>query len=360
MNSYSKFGGFSIILLFSFFILNLPVYSQEDIGPLPEVPIPADNPQTKAKIELGKLLYFDPRLSGDGNTSCARCHDPKLGFSNGEELSFGYTSTKHWRHSPTIINGAYNASFFWDGRAGSLEEQALGPIEAAIEMNQNLVMLEEELRQVPDYVRMFKDVFGTEVTAENIAKAIAAFERTIISTNSPFDKYMEGDKNALSDKAKKGLELFKGKAQCIECHNGPNFADAVFHNTGIPETKILQTDSGCITARYFFGRGVGVEKLDRDYGRYLITKKESDRGKFKTPTLRDITNTSPYMHNGFFYELEEVVDFYNKGGGDDPNKDKVLKPLGLNDEEKQALIEFLKSLTGEKIVVETPVIPLRR
>ena len=360
MNPYSRFGIFPIILLFSFFTLTLSVYSQTDIGPLPEVPIPADNPQTKAKIELGKLLYFDPRLSGDGNTSCARCHDPKLGFSNGEELSFGYTSTKHWRHSPTIINGAYGTSFFWDGRAGSLEEQALGPVQAPIEMNQNLVMLEEELRQVPGYVKRFKEVFGTEVTSEGIAKAIAAFERTIISTNSPFDKYMAGDKNALNDKAKKGLELFKGKAQCFECHNGPNFADGSFHNTGLPETKVLQTDSGCITARYFFGRGVGFEKLDRDYGRYLITKNESDKGKFKTPTLRDIANTFPYMHNGIFYELEEVVEFYNKGGGDDPNKDKILKPLGLTEEDKQALIEFLKSLTGEKIVVEPPVIPLRR
>jgi cytochrome c peroxidase len=360
MNMRNRLHCFITALFFSILALNITVYSQTDIGPLPDVPVPLDNPQTQAKIELGKLLFFDARLSGDGNTNCAKCHDPKYGFSNNEELSFGYTSTKHWRHAPSIINGAYNTSFFWDGRAGSLEDQALGPIEAAIEMNQNLVMLEEELRQVPDYVRMFKAIFGTEVTAEGIAKAIAAFERTIISKNSPFDKYTAGDKNALNDKAIKGLGLFKGKANCIRCHKGPNFDDTDFHNTGIPETKMLQTDSGCITARYFFGRGVGVEKLDRDLGRYLITKKDSDKGKFKTPTLRHIDKTPPYMHNGIFYDLEEVVDFYNKGGGDNPNKDKLLVPLGLTDDEKEALVEFLKSLTGEKIVVETPVIPLRK
>jgi cytochrome c peroxidase len=360
MHIFRKCILYLITIFFSFYILCSPLYSQTDIGLLPEIPVPDDNPQTKSKIELGKLLFFDPRLSGDGNTSCARCHDPKLGFSNGEELSFGYTSTKHWRHAPTVINNAYNSSFFWDGRAGSLEEQALGPIEAAIEMNQNLVMLEEELRQVPEYVRMFKDVFGTEVTADAIARAIAAFERTIISTNSAFDNYIAGDSNAMNAMAKKGLELFKGKAKCVMCHNGPNFNDGRFHNVGLPETKTLQTDSGCITARHFFGRGVGFEKLDKDYGRYLITKKESDKGKFKTPTLRDIVNTWPYMHNGFFYDLEEVIEFFNKGGGDDPNKDEILKPLGLTDEEKQALIEFLKSLTGEKIVVEPPVVPLRK
>ena len=182
-----------------------------------------------------------------------------------------------------------------------------------------------------------------------LPRAIAAFERTIISTNSAFDKYIAGDRNAMNAMAKKGLELFKGKARCIMCHNGPNFNDGSFHNTGLPETKTLQTDSGCITARRFFGRGVGFEKLDKDYGRYLITKNESDKGKFKTPTLRDIVNTSPYMHNGFFYDLEEVIEYFNKGGGDDPNKDKILEPLGLTDEEKQALIEFLKSLTGERL-----------
>ncbi|MGR3310933.1 MAG: cytochrome-c peroxidase [Candidatus Brocadiales bacterium] len=311
------------------------------IGPLPSVPIPADNPQTQAKVDFGKQLYFDPRLSGNNKMSCATCHLPSLGFSNGQPFAKGGPdmTDEGGRNTPTVYNTAYIKSQFWDGRAASLEEQALGPIQNPIEMHEDLSKLVAELNAIPAYAMQSKAIFGTEITPEVIAKSIAAFERTVISTNSPFDKYMEEDKTAMSESAIRGMELFNGKARCIRCHNGPNFTDDKFHNIGVPSP----------------------DPTKFDVGRYGVTNDEKDKGAFKTPTLRSIAETAPYMHNGFAPLLMEVIEFYNqgggRGGGRDPSKDTEVISLKLTQQEKEDLLEFLKALTGEPLNITLPALP---
>jgi cytochrome c peroxidase len=332
--------------------------SEKKLAPLGPVPVPADNAMTPEKIELGKMLYFDPRLSGDSSIACAKCHDPAKGFSNGLQMSDAYPGTKHWRHVPTVLNAAYLSHQFWDGRAGSLEEQCLGPIQAPIEMNQNLTHLVSKLNGIPHYVGAFKKVFNSDITAENLAKAVAAFERTIVSKPGKVDRYLEGDKNALSESEKRGMELFMGKANCVACHNGAAVSDNLLHTTGVPEIEPLKTESDRIATRHFFAtdqKYPNPRSVDRDYGRELITKSGSDRGKFKTPSLRELKWTAPYMHNGAFETLEDVIDFYMKGGGDHPNKDPLLKPFKLSDEEVSDLIAFLEALSSDKL--PTPVKP---
>lgn len=307
------------------------------IGPLPPVTIPASNPQTKAKVELGKKLYFDPRLSGNNWISCATCHNPALGFADGLPRMLGGPASKEGgRNTPTIINTAYNGLQFWDGRAATLEEQALGPIQNPNEMNETLDNVIRKLNRMPDYVKAFKDVFGTGVTADGIAKSIAAFERTIVFANAPFDRYMMGDEHAMSESAKRGMILFNTKAECIKCHNGPNFTDNEFHNIGVPADGPLK----------------------EDLGRYNVTKNEAEKGAFKTPTLRNITDTAPYMHNGFFPTLFEVVQFYNGGGGRSENKSPDVHALHLTGQEVNDLMEFLKALTGELVQVKYETVPL--
>ncbi|GMU23971.1 MAG: methylamine utilization protein [Phycisphaerae bacterium] len=367
MRSGNKFG--AGIGLFAA-VLSATSALAEDVdlsrfGPLPPVDsvVPKDNPMTKAKIELGKLLYFDTRLAGDSSKSCASCHDPKTGWTNRNQLSDGYPGTKHWRSVPSVLNSAFTRNHFWDGRAGTLEEQAPGPIQAPIEMNQSPDHLVEKLAQIPVYQKKFKEIFDSEVTFENVAKAIAAFERTVVSRNVPFDEYLRGDKSALDAEQVAGLKLFAGKAGCVQCHHGPLLTDDGFHVTGVPEIEPLQKESDRIATRHFFAKGQGYKhpelghRIDTDYGRELITKKPEDRGKFKTPTLREVAVTPPYMHNGAFVTLEEVVEFYNQGGGKHPNKDSRLRPLNLTDEEKQALIAFLESLSGDDVIVEAPELP---
>lgn len=325
---------FMLVYLFCSFLaargINASDFSiHPPIGPLPPVPVPTDNPITDAKVELGKKLFFDPRLSGNNWISCATCHNPSMGFTDGLPRMLGGPSAKEGgRNTPTIINSAYNLSQFWDGRAATLEEQALGPILNPDEMNAGtLDALVKELSEIPGYVNAFKEVFGTGVTAEGIAKAIATFERTIIFADSPFDRYVLGEEDAMSDAAKRGMELFLGKAECILCHNGPNFTDNQFHNIGVP----------------------AAGPLKEDLGRYNVTKKEADKGAFKTPTLRNITETGPYMHNGFFPTLFEVVQFYNGGGGRTENKSPLIHALHLTPQEVKDLIEFMKALTGERV-----------
>ncbi len=331
------------------------------LAPLPPIKqfVPKDNPMTPAKIELGKMLFFDPRLSGDSSTSCAKCHDPESGFSNGSRLSDAYPGTKHWRGVPTVWNAAYAKLLFWDGRSPNLEDQAKGPIQAPIEMNQSPAHLVHKLRGIPFYRDQFKKVFDSDVTFDNIAKAIAAFERTIISREVPFDDYLNGDKSALDEEQIRGLELFKTKARCIQCHDGAIFSDGMLHALGVPETEALQKDSDRIATRHFFAEDAGYKnwKIDADYGRELISKSPADRFKFKTPSLREILDTAPYMHNGAFLTLEEVVDFYNGGGGDIKEKDPLLRPLGLTSDEKAALIAFLESLSGKPIRIKPPELP---
>ncbi len=329
------------------------------LAPLPAVSIPADNPQTPEKVELGRMLFFDPRLAGDSSLSCATCHVPEKGFSNGVDMSPAYPGTKHWRHVPTVLNAAYLTQLFWDGRSHSLEDQAQGPIQAPIEMNQNPGHLVEKLSQIPWYTAKFKQVFNSDVTFDNLAKAIASFERTIVSRNVPFDSYLKGDQSAISAAEKRGLALFKGKAKCFACHSGALLTDQGLHATGVPELASLKTDSDRIATRHFFAKDAGYKdyRIDADYGQELITKSAKDRYKFKTPSLREITETAPYMHNGAFETLEDVVDFYDRGGGDLPNKDPILVPLGLTDSEKEDLIAFLECLTGDEIKVTKPELP---
>lgn len=328
------------------------------LEPFKTVPVPEKNPQTPEKIELGKKLFFDRRLSGDGTMSCVTCHMPEMAFTDGQDISMSYPTTKNWRNSPTLINVAFQKFLFHDGRVKTLEDQALFPLMSAFEMNQNLDFVEEEIRQVPEYAESFRKVFNGEVTRERIAMAIASFQRTLISVNSPLDKYLKGDKNALSADAGKGMNIFTGKGKCLECHHGVNLADNKFHALNVPENPALLNDPRVIATMRFVAKVYhysDYRKLNEDPGRYLITKEKKDWKAFRTPTLRDIAKTGPYMHNGVFASLDEVIDFFDRGGG---KGNAVLKPLGLNTEEKQALKAFLvEALNGEEIIIRYPEIP---
>lgn len=335
-----------------------PKRSIPEIGPLGPVPEPPDNPTTEAKVALGKLLYFDKRLSGDGQFSCADCHAPEKGWGTGEAISKGYPGTRHWRNSQTILNSAYYPKLFWGGESTSLESQADAAITGNLAGNADPEMIEERLAQIPEYVGMFQAAFGIERPKyPHVLRAIAAFERAVpVSRNVPFDR------GALSEKAKRGMELFRGKANCIQCHNGPMFTDFSFHNTGVPKNDLFEKDPFAQIALRFqhYSRGATeseYRKADRDLGLYYTTRVPADRGRFRTPSLRELRYTGPFMHNGAFEVLEEVVDFYDAGGGDDPNKSSLLKPLHLTDEEKEALLEFLDSLSGDEILVDPPKLP---
>ena len=307
-----------------------------DIGPLPTiVPIPATNLNYKAKVKLGEQLYFDGRLSQNGAISCAFCHTPGLGFADPKQVSVGVGGKQGGRNSPTVYNTAFNPVQFWDGRAGSLEEQAIGPIVNPVEMAETHENVVKKLSQIKGYVTQFQLVFGTGISMQGIAEAIAAYERTIISTNSAFDQYVLGDKTAMNDEAQRGMALFKGKARCILCHNDSNFTDNQFHNLGVPQ----------------------VGPMKEDLGRYYVTRRPEDKGAFKTPTLRSIVETAPYMHDGAFKTLEEVVEFFDQGGGKNSNLSPLMKPLGLTKEEKTNIIAFLKALKGEEIPFEFPTLP---
>ncbi len=329
-----------------------------NLEPFKTVPVPEQNPQTPEKIELGKKLFFDRRLSGDGTMSCATCHDPEKAFTDGLAISLSYPTTRNWRNAPTLINVAFQKYLFFDGRALTLEDQALFPMMSAFEMNRNLDFVEEVIRSVPEYVDAFQKVFGGEPSRERIAMAIASFERTIISANTPLDRYLRGDKKALSEAAKKGLVIFMGKGRCGECHYGVNLCDDNFHSLNVPENPEQQSDSRIAITRRYVAKIFHYEdyrNLAEDPGRYLITKDKKDWKAFKTPTLREIAKTAPYMHNGIFQTLDDVIDFFDMGGG---KGNTVIKPLGLSNEEKSYLKTFLtEALTSEETVFEYPKIP---
>ena len=340
----------------------LPLFAAAShLESLKAVPVPGNNPQTPEKIELGRKLFFDRRLSGDGTMSCITCHDPETGYSDGLAISLNYPTTKNWRNSPTLINIAYNESLFWDGRAKSLEEQALFPMMSAFEMNQNLDYLEEELKGVPEYVDAFQRVFSGEINRERIAMALASFQRTLISRNAPVDRYLDGDKKALTPEQKRGYEIFTGKGKCTECHSGANFTDNKFYNLGVPENPELVNDPRVAATVRFTAKVSGYKEyrsLTEDPGRYLVTKDKKDWKAFKTTGLRELALTAPYMHNGVFDTIDDVVEFLNKGGGDDKNKSPLLAPLNLTNEEKQALKAFLlEALKGEVTIVKMPDMP---
>ncbi len=358
MPKNNRFYLWAIFSLLYIFFAAVPG-SAGHLEPFSKTPVPVLNPQTPEKVALGKMLFFDRRLSGDGTMSCVTCHMPELAFTDGEAISLHYPTTKNWRNSPTLINVAFNKYFFHDGRAETLEDQALFPMMSSFEMNQNLDFVEEEIRSVPEYLQRFKEVFGTDDTSrERIAMAIAAFERTLISLNAPIDKYLHGDTDALSPEAKKGYEIFIGKGKCIDCHYGVNLIDNKFHVLNVPEHPDFQSDPRVAATRRFVAKVYHYEdfrNLQEDPGRYLITKDKKDWRAFKTPTLRDVSKTGPYMHNGVFDSLDEVIGFFDKGGGPD---NTALKPLALNDAEKKALKVFLvEALAGDDIKITYPQIP---
>jgi len=301
---------------------------------LEEVPIPDDNPMTVEKVELGKQLYFDKRLSGDGTVSCATCHDPVKGWTDNSPVSTGIKGQKGGRSAPTVINSGYALFQFWDGRAATLEEQALGPIQNPIEMGETLPSVVKKLNAIPGYRSQFQKAFGTDATPDAIAKSIAAFERTIVSGNAPFDRYEGGDKSAMTPEQVRGFELFKGKAQCTNCHVGFTQSDSIFHNLG-----------------------VGIDAPKPDLGRFDKTKDPKDKGAFKTPTLRDLSKTAPYMHDGSEATLEKVMELYNRGGNKNPDLDAKMKPLNLTEAEKRDLVAFMKALDGEVTQVTPPKLP---
>ena len=292
--------------------------------------VPADNKMSVAKVELGKLLYFDKRLSVDNTVACASCHAPKFSFTDGQPVPTGVKGQKGGRNVPTVINRAFSTAQFLDGRSPSLEHQAqqpeFNPIEMAMPSPGDL---EKKLRGIAGYREQFQQAFGTEeITMDGVGKAIAAYERTVLWGNSAFDRFVSGkDEKAVSESAKRGFELFRSKVCCDECHTGFNFTDEQFHNIGV---------------------GWDAKKEEfKDPGRYQVTKRDIDQGAFKTPTLRNIAQTAPYMHDGSQKTLEEVVEFYNKGGEPNPNIDEEMRPLHLTDQDKKDLVAFLQSLTGE-------------
>lgn len=331
---------------------------------LPKLPVPGDNPITDAKVKLGKMLFFDDRLSGDVGTSCFSCHDPRVGWGDGNALSRGYAGTQHWRNSQTLVNTAYLAKLFWAGESTSLESQADSAITGNLAGNGDKVMIEERLAQIPEYVELFEEAFGgTRPLYDHVTKAIATFERAALNSNdSPLDSYLAGDTSALSEEAIRGKALFEGKAGCIQCHNGALLTDEKLHNLGVPENPLFTKDPlRQVSLRYqHFIRGVPEEKYrgaNRDLGLYYTTKRESDVGKFRTPPLRYISYTAPYMHNGVFETLDEVIEFYDSGGGDDENRSDLLKPLNLTEDEKWDLLEFLESMSGTEVRMVPPELP---
>ena len=347
---------------------------------LPPPPIPADNPQTvdaegwplsdDPKVELGKLLFFDARLSGDASVSCSTCHAPDEGWGLNSAISRGYPGVSHWRNSHTVVNTASLGELFWDGHTLSLETQAPSAAQG-LSGNGKVDMMEQRLRQIPEYVAAFKAIFGSD---RNLVKdgwrAIAAFERTLIQPDTPFDRYMHGDEAALSEEQIRGKALFEGKAGCVQCHNGPLFSDERYYNISVPlQESFLEDPMQQLGHRaQTFMRGVPEDvfrKTKLDLGLYLGTHRKQDMYKFRTQPLRYLEFTPPYMHNGVFDDLEEVVDFYNDGGREDPliwnfgfsTKTKRMKKLDLSDEEKADLVAFLESLSGEEILMDQPSLP---
>ena len=286
---------------------------------LPPVELPADNPLSAERVELGRRLFFDKNLSQDRTISCADCHDPNRGWSNGARVAAGVGGVLGTRNVPTLFNVAYNRFQFWDGRARSLEAQALGPILNPSEMA--LASHAELFRRVAadsEYVRLFREAFVDGITAENIARAIACFERTILTGNTPFDRFQAGDREALSPAAQRGRKIFFRREICSGCHSLPHFTDNMFYNIG-----------------------VGFDAPDPDPGQFAVSKLPSTTGRFKTPTLREIAKTAPYMHDGSMQTLEEVVEYYDKGGNPNPYLDKAIFRLNLSAEEKADLVRFL-------------------
>jgi len=297
------------------------------------VPHPPDNAPTLARVELGRKLFFEPRLSGSGVMTCATCHNPSLGWSDGLARAVGHGHKTLGRATPTIVNTAYQPVQMWDGRKPTLEAQALGPIEASDEMNLPLGEALARLNAIPGYAEAFERAYpGEGITATTLGKALASFERTVVSGEAPFDRWRRGDDTAISPAAKRGFEVFQGKANCALCHSGFNFTDNGFHN-------------------------IGLNVPGDSEGRFAHRRVKVLKGAFKTPTLREIDATAPYMRNGAYATLEAVVDHYDRGGDDKTNLSPNMKPLNLSASEKADLVSFMKTLTSPRTTIVMPTLP---
>lgn len=322
-----------------------PGVSHRELGALPPMRYPPGNPPDRAKEALGRQLFFDPRLSGSGQIACASCHDPDLGWSDGRTTSFGHNRRKLARNAPSILNGGYRGALFWDGRAASLEEQAVAVLSNVDEMHSGDRVVVDHLADVPEYVESFRRVFGVERPGlDEVALALAAFERTVVSGRTRFDAFVGGRRTALADDELAGLHLFRTDARCLNCHSGPLFTDDAYHAMGLS----------------LYGRRF------EDLGRHKVTARPEDAGAFRTPSLRDVTRTSPYMHNGLF-ELQEVLRLYNAGmpverpqagnPAPTPRKSPRLRPLGLNAQDLEDLAAFLGSLEESRRRFTAPKLP---
>jgi cytochrome c peroxidase len=320
-----------------------------DIGPLPPVPANPENAPTEARLELGRALFFDNRISGSGTMNCATCHLPHQGWTVHTPLSPANPGWVERRNSPTLINVGYNRALIWDGRAWPLEKQAIGSTKNPVHKGQDIDTLMTTLKADEEMVRMFEKAYGSGPNPSDYGRALAVFQRhLIVSGASPFDRYAQGDASAMDAAAVRGMALFKGKANCIACHNGPNFTDSGFYNIGLAHNPILDDAVHQKVLKFDARRTKNAdwEEITTDPGRYLITHDEADWGRFKAPTLRNLADTPPYMHDGRYWTLEEVIDHYDRGGDGVRNQDSRIEPLALSDRERRDLKAFLSALRG--------------
>lgn len=326
--------------------------------------VPADNQMTPERVELGKELYFEKRLSKDGTVACATCHDVNRGFTDRLKTSEGIGGVHGQRNSPTTMNAFLMETFFLDGRAPSLEEQAKLPIINPIEMGMpNAQAAIEAIKDDPKYQKMFRSAYGSDPNYEDLARAIAAFERTLVFLNAPFDRFLAGDEDAISDQAKRGWALFNGKARCMSCHemnpSNPLGIDNEFHNIGVAARK-QNFELLAAKALDILQKGGGVQAIDQlaiqtrftELGRFLITADRADIGAFKTTQLRNIGLTAPYMHDGSMKTLWDVMDHYNRGGEPNPFLDGGIVPLGLSEKEIDAVVAFMFTLTDDRFAAQ--------
>jgi len=319
-----------------------------ELGELPAPIIDLKNDSIKKVIELGKILFFDPRLSGSNQISCSSCHAPDLHWADGRQVSIGHDHMSNARNAPSLENVWFYQKLFWDGRAASLEEQASGPLSAHNEMHQDLKLLAKKLSKIKGYQPYFKAAFGsTQINNQKIFSSLATFQRSIVSRKTAFDRFLGKDKAALNDEELVGLHLFRTKARCINCHNGPLFTDNQFHNDGLT----------------YYGRKY------EDLGLYNVTKNPADVGKFKTPGLRNVMKTAPWFHNGLFPDMDGVMNMYNMGmpvqrlkPGQEhdpllPKNDVLLKALNLTKAEKQAIVAFLGALSSPTVRITVDKLP---
>lgn len=320
----------------------------EELASLSSTPLDLSNDSIKKVIELGKLLFFDPRLSGANQISCASCHVPAMHWSDGKEVSLGHNELPNIRNAPSLENVWIYNRFFWDGRANTLVKQAEGPISAHHEMNQDLKLLPKKLGRIKGYKPLFMAAFGTtQITNQLIFESLATFQQSIVSGETPFDRFLNGDKEALTDEQLVGLHLFRTKARCMNCHYGAYFTDKEFHNIGLTEYGLK----------------------NQDLGLYHVTKKVEDIGKFKTPGLRNVMKTGPWFHHGLVKSMDSLMVLYNMGmpehvvlpGQKDdpllPKKDKLIRGIMLSIRERKAVIAFLEALSSPPVIIKVDQLP---